>query len=168
MLFKQYYQPLVNYCFTLVKDRDDAEDIVQQTFASIWQKKEELDIQTSVKSYLYRAVHNAGLNKIKQNKVRASYASDAQYTMSMYTTHEPAEPDELKEKISAAIDQLPEQCGKIFRMSRFEEMKYQEIADTLGLSVKTVENQMGKALKILRETLKDHLVVVLIFLNELY
>lgn len=165
MLFKQYYQPLVNYCFTIVKDRNDAEDIVQQTFTQLWQKREELQIETSAKAYLYRAVHNAGLNKLRQNAVRTSYANDVRYTSDLHSA-ETAEPHDLKERIAAAIEQLPEQCGKIFKMSRFEEMKYQEIANALGLSVKTVENQMGKALKVLRETLKDYLVIVLLFLNE--
>ena len=127
-------------------------------------KKDTLEIQTSLKAYLYRAVHNAGLNRVKQNAVRKTYAADARFTMSLYTD-ETGEPDELKEKINQAIDHLPEQCGKIFRMSRFEEMKYQEIADALDISVKTVENQMGKALKILRETLRDYLSVLLIILG---
>lgn len=164
MLFKQYYQPLVNYCFTLVKDRADAEDIVQHVFSNLWQKKNELDIQISVKAYLYRSVYNAGLNRIKQNAVRASYASDARYVMASESV-ETGEHNELKEKISQAIEQLPEQCAKIFKMSRFDEMKYQEIADALNISVKTVENQMGKALKILREQLKDYLTIILIVLG---
>ena len=69
---------------------------------------------------------------------------------------------ELQEKINMASDRLPEQCAKIFRMSRFENLKYQEIADGLGLSVKTVENQMGKALKLMRESLKDYITLLLI------
>lgn len=166
MIFKQYYHQLVNYCFTIVKDRDDAEDIVQQTFTAFWQKRDQIEIQTSAKAYLFKSVYHAGLNKIKQNNVRTTYANDVRYTTPSFSDTQ-GEHYDLKQKMEESIDKLPEQCGKIFRMSRFDELKYQEIADRLGISVKTVENQMGKALKLMREMLKDYLVLIIVFLSEI-
>jgi len=88
-------------------------------------------------------------------------------TSSILFNNEEVQYKELQKKINSSIDGLPEQCAKIFKMSRFEYLKYQEIADRLNISVKTVENQMGKALKILRENMKEYLVVVLtIILNK--
>jgi RNA polymerase sigma-70 factor (ECF subfamily) len=80
--------------------------------------------------------------------------------------YEKLEQKELRKRLDAAIDLLPEQCGKIFKMSRYEHLKYQEIAEQLGLSIKTVENQMGKALKILRQQLKEYLPLLIIFLMK--
>jgi RNA polymerase sigma-70 factor (ECF subfamily) len=159
-VFKSYYAPLVGYGRTIVKDSDEAEDIVQQVFVSIWEKRTEMEVHTSLRGLLYRSVYNACLNRIKHNKIRMSYARETQLTNSSSFNQEDIRQKELQKKIDDAINSLPEQCGKIFKMSRFDEMKYQEIADKLGLSVKTVENQMGKALKIMRENLKDYLPIL--------
>lgn len=163
MLFNQYYKPLVNYSFTLLKDTGEAEDIVQQVYINVWQKRDELDIHTSPRAFLYKSVYNASLNRIKQNAVRASYSADAKQTAAVADTADAVVAKELKQKIDVAIDQLPEQCGKIFKMSRYGNLKYQEIANELGISIKTVENQMGKALKTLRITLKEYMPLLILF-----
>ena len=163
-VFNSHYAPLVGYGRTIIKDSDEAEDIVQQVFISIWEKRSDMEIHTSLRGLLYRSVHNACLNRIKHNKVRISYAKELTLTSSSSFTQEDIRQKELQKRIDDAVALLPEQCGKIFKMSRFDELKYQEIADQLGLSVKTVENQMGKALKIMRESLKDYLPALLIVL----
>jgi RNA polymerase sigma-70 factor (ECF subfamily) len=163
-VFNSYYKALVGYGRTILKDTDEAEDIVQQVFISIWEKRSEIEIHTSFRGLLYRSVYNACLNRIKHNTVRRSYEKEVQLTTSSSFTHEDIKQKELQKRIDDALNSLPDQCGRIFRMSRFEEMKYQEIADKLGLSVKTVENQMGKALRIMRENLKDYLPLLLIVL----
>jgi len=113
---------------------------------------------------IYKCIHNDSLNYLKREKVKASYQDFTLRTMD--TLSEPAsaraELSELEVKINAALNELPEQCRTIFQLSRFEELKYREIADELGLSVKTVENQMGKALKLMRIKLADFLVLVLL------
>ena len=162
LAFNKYYKPLVIYANTYIKDIPESQDIVQQVFVSVWEKRESIQIHTSLNSLLYKAVYNACLNKIKQLKVRTNHAKEVQFTAQASTLHETIQEKELQEKINMAIDRLPEQCAKIFRMSRFENLKYQEIADGLGLSVKTVENQMGKALKLMRESLKDYITLLLI------
>lgn len=165
MIFRDYYKPLVQYGTTILQDADETEDIVQQVFVSVWEKRTQLDIHTSVRALLYKAVHNACLNRIKHYKVRAVHAREWKATQSGEAdASDHLQADELNRRINSAIEMLPEQCRKIFRMSRFEQLKYQEIADRLGLSVKTVENQMGKALKVIRESLKDYLPLFILFL----
>ncbi len=163
MVFRDYYKPLVRYGNTFLKDSDEAEDIVQQVFVSFWEKRAQLDIHTSIRAILYKAVQNACLNKIKHQKVRNSYAEELKATTVYEDSSDPVQVTELNERIRLAMKNMPEQCGRIFKMSRFEQLRYQEIADQLGLSVKTVENQMGKALKIVREELKDYLPLLILF-----
>lgn len=168
MVFRTYYRPLCQYAYSFLNDRDEAEEVVQATFINVWDKREQVEIQTSLKAYLYRIVRNSCLNVIKHEKVKQqhvahqmAYGQAVHESVSQSVIH-----SELEEKISEAMKALPEQCRLVFQLSRFEELKYQEIADQLGISVKTVENQIGKALKIMREQLKDYLPLLLIFLNQ--
>lgn len=163
MVFRDYYKPLVRYGTTFLKDSDEAEDIVQQVFVSLWEKRTQLDIHTSIRAVLYKSVQNACLNKIKHLKIRNNYTEELKATAAYEDSSDPAQVNELNERIRMAMETMPEQCGRIFKMSRFEQLRYQEIADQLGLSVKTVENQMGKALKIVREELKDYLPLLILF-----
>jgi RNA polymerase sigma-70 factor (family 1) len=167
-VFHTHYKALAIYAKTILKDMDDAEDTVQQVFISIWEKRKTLEVHTSLKALLYKSVHNACLNRIKQQTVRTKYAAEVQYQAQEWKTDDGMQQKELQKHIEQALNALPEQCGKIFRMSRFEHLKYQEIADQLGLSVKTVENQMGKALKIMKVHLKDYLPIVLIIISQHY
>ena len=165
-VFQLYAENLVRYATTLVKNSDDAEDIVQQLFVALWDKKGIPDVSGSLKGYLYRSVYNSSLNKLKQLKVRESYATDMTYISDGQSAaaDEHVEHKETAKRIEAAIEELPEQCKLIFKMSRIEQLKYQEIADQLGLSVKTVEAQMGKALKHMRTRLKDYLPAFILYL----
>ncbi len=165
-LFKQYYQRLCTYAAGML-DADDAEEVVQQLFLNFWEKRLQLTISVSLKSYLYRAVHNACLNKIKQAKVRQLYAEEHIKTTAPGYEHTSQSlfKTELENQIHKAINTLPEQCRLVFKLSRFEEMKYAEIAEHLGISIKTVENHMGKALRIMREQLKEYLPVIALLLG---
>jgi RNA polymerase sigma-70 factor (ECF subfamily) len=167
MVFRDYYKPLVRYGNTFLKDSDEAEDIVQQVFVTLWEKRTQLDIHTSIRAVLYKSVQHACLNKIKHLKVRRVAAEELKANADQATHSDPVLELELQERIRKAMQHMPEQCGRIFSMSRFEQLRYQEIADQLGLSVKTVENQMGKALKIIREELKDYLPLLLLFLSQI-
>ncbi len=165
MLFNTYYDPLCRYANTYLNDPDEAEEIVQNSFLKIWEKRKHLSIGTSAKSYLYQIVRNACLNEIKHRKVKKLYGESVLRQGEHYqeSSEEQTIQLELSELITTAIENLPGQCQLIFRMSRFEELKYQEIADQLNLSIKTVENQMGKALRIMREGLKEYLPSIAIF-----
>lgn len=167
MLFRTYYQPLCNYAYTFVQNRDEAEEIVQSTFLSVWEKRENLEIRTAVKPYLYAMVRNACLNVLKHEKIKQQHAAVelAVAEKSVESVTRTVMASELETKIYEAMEKLPQQCRLIFKLSRFEELKYSEIAEQLDLSVKTVENQMGKALKIMREQLKDYLPLLIVLMN---
>ncbi|SMC95760.1 RNA polymerase sigma-70 factor [Pedobacter africanus] len=162
-LFKMHFKALHAYAIAILRDEDIAEEVVQNMFLKFWEKRELLNIQTSVKAYLYKCVYHDSLNLLKHEKIKTKYQDFATYTMNSH--NEPAsskvETSELERQIGLALNELPEQCRTIFQMSRFEELKYREIADQLGLSVKTIENQMGKALKIMRLKLADFLSLIL-------
>lgn len=159
VIFREHYPALCGYAHSFLKDTDDAEEEVQAMFLSIWEKRQTLVITSSLKAYLYRAVHNRCLNRLKHLSIRDEHRQHTLYTADQRA---PSPVDdlagqELAERIDAAIRQLPEQCRRIFVMSRFDELRYQEIADRLTLSVKTVENQIGKALRLLRDELGEFL-----------
>jgi RNA polymerase sigma-70 factor (ECF subfamily) len=165
-LFKAHFKALHAYAHTFLRDEEMAEEIVQNLFMKLWQKRELLQAHTSVKAYLYKCVHNDCLNHIKHLKIQGKYQEHALYTMDQHTeaaSHR-VELSELENRLGQALKELPEQCRAIFQMSRFEELKYKEIAEELGISIKTVENQMGKALRLLRLKLADFLLVLIALL----
>ncbi len=165
-VFRKYYQSLCNYACGILKDMDDAEEVVQSIFLKFWEQRESIEINVSLKSYLYRAVHNTCLNRLKHLKIQEVHKLYVgnYYEENHDSATEMMDKTDLESRISNALEKLPEQCRLIFKMSRFEELKYQEIADILGLSIKTIENQIGKALKIMRAELADYLPVVLFLL----
>jgi len=162
-MFRSYYERLCNYAHQLMQDQDEAEEMVQEVFVKIWDKRENLEIKLSLKSYLYKAVYNTCLNRLKQMK--NSKASSVENLQQSITDNGSIMIRELEKNIGKAIEKLPEQSRIIFKLSRFEELKYAEIAEHLNLSVKTVENQMGKALRVLRHELKDYLPFLLVILH---
>lgn len=169
-IFKGYYVRLCNFAYSFLEDKDEAEEVVQSTFLTIWEKHDSLEIQVSLKSYLYRSVHNSCLNKIKHSKVKQVHQESTKSKEEVFSddASEHIISKELEHQIEIAINALPPKCAMVFRLSRFENLSYAEIADQLGISVKTVENQMIKALKILREELKDYLpaLIWLLFLKK--
>lgn len=156
-LFRTYFQPLSLYAASIINSQEDGEEIVQDLFFQIWEKRQQLHITSSLKSYLYRSVRNRCLNFIKHQKVKEKYRQEAIQQFSEAINEPSSESSALKEKINAAIATLPARCREVFELSRFEGLKYREIAEVLGISPKTVEVQMGKALKTLRKELKAYL-----------
>jgi RNA polymerase sigma-70 factor (ECF subfamily) len=153
-LFTEHFEGLYLYAFTLLKSNEDAKDIVQQAFLRLWQKKNSLDIINSGKSYLYTSVYHLSLNAIRDKNVKEkkiehlSKKSESEF-------QNPLEISESRKRINTAIEELPARCKEVFIKSRFDGKKYTEIAVDMNISVKTVEAQMGKALKLLREKLSD-------------
>lgn len=168
MIFKTYYQPLCRYAYSFLQDKEEAEEVVQASLITVWEKRQSLSIETSLKSYLYRMVRNSCLNVIKHERVKQQHAAHELYVkeVAYESVAHKIQAAELETKIMQAMKVLPEQCRLVFQLSRFEELKYQEIADQLQISVKTVENHMGKALKLMREQLKDYLPLFLIFMKD--
>jgi len=154
-LFRSSYVSLIRYAKTLIKDHDTAEEIVQDLFFRFWQDKEKINIESSLNGYLFRSVHNRCLHHIEHKRVVERHAEEMSYRQ----TESPESPSdilsykELQDKIARILERLPEKCGKIFTMSRFEGLKYTEIAEKLSVSVKTVEANMGRALREFRKEL---------------
>jgi len=169
-IFRSYYSFLCSYANKYLKDTDVAEEIVQELFFQIWQKKDSLQITTSVKSYLFRSVHNSCINHIRQKTIHRKHEEIILSENIGSDAHDPDQHDEQgNEKIVRdAIDRLPTERRRIFIMSRFDELSYKEIAEKLRLSVKTVENQMGKALKFIRDELKDKIPLVILIIVEFF
>jgi len=156
-LFRSSYASLVKYARTLIKDHDTAEEIVQDLFFKLWQNKEKLKIESSLNGYLFRSVHNRCLHYIEHQKVVERHAQEMSYEQTI-TAESPSDIlhyKELQAKIARTIEGLPERCGQIFCMNRYEGLKYAEIAEKLSVSVKTVEANMGKALKEFRKALAE-------------
>ena len=173
--FHQYYESLHRYAYTILKDNHEAGDIVQLVFTKWWEKGENLIIHQDIRHYLYRTVHNQCLNSVRNKKNRKTYSKDFASQMQnivLIDSRDPIITREIVNKISHALETLPPQCKLIFHKSRFEEKKYAEIASELNLSIKTVEAQIGKALRILRQKLYEDNVSVLVllafFLNKMF
>jgi len=165
-LFKEHFKALHAYANVMLRDEILAEEMVQNVFLKLWEKRDDVSVEISVKAYLYKMVHNACLNHFKHSKTKARYEDYATHNMAGESDNatKQLELRELEERISEAMNDLPQQCRLIFQMSRFEELKYKEIAEQLGLSIKTVENQMGKALKLMRARLADFLPILFLWL----
>lgn len=156
-IFHAYYEGLCHYAFTLLRDMDDAEDVVQAMFLKIWEKRETLAITHTIKSYLYKSIYHQCINQFDRRTVRTRFQEQKAAVKYVAVQQPEVFPDELEERITTAINTLPKQCRRIFVMSRYQEMKYSEIAEALGISVNTIENQISKALKILRTHFDDEI-----------
>lgn len=165
-IFRAHYAALCTYANSLLKDAAEAEEMVQGTFLTLWEAREGVNIHTSLKSYLYRAVHNACLNRMKHYKVRLAHSTEYKNTNNeaVDTTLEQVQGSELERQIASAIDRLPKQCQTVFRLSRQQGLSYAEIAEQLGVSVKAVDKQIVRALRILREELHAYLPAILLFI----
>jgi len=165
-LFRTYFPPLCSFAQKYVGDADDAKDIIHQVFVGLWQKREEVDLGTSLKSYLFTGVHNRCLNHIRDRKKLVQFdAPKHESELGDYlASRDHLVASETEAKINKALDELPEKCREIFMMNRFDQLKYREIAEKLNISIKTVETQMSRALKTLREKLSDLITVLIIYL----
>ena len=161
-LFREYFPPLMAFAGKILGDEDDAREVVHQVFINLWEKRKEVDLSTSLKSYLFTSVHNRSLNVIRDRKKFTD--GDMPELAGEWDVSAQIESMELEEKIRESINALPEKCREIFELNRFSGLKYAEIATQLGISVKTVENQMTKALKILREQLGKYLTLLMFLL----
>ncbi len=171
VLFKQHFKPLCFLAQRYVKDLDMAREIVQESFMALWDKRGTIDASKAVKSYLSTVVYNKSLNYLRSAK---KFDKDLLISEQLITEPGGEYTDilvvkDIRLKIDQAIEELPEKCREIFLMNRYEQMKYQEIADKLQISVKTVETQMSKALQRMRVSLNEYLtllVLILYFLKK--
>ncbi len=157
-MFRHYYSFLCIAIAKILPDTHVAEDLAQDVFFDVWKKRDSLSINISLKAYLRRAAINKTLNYIRDRKIRWDDEEKIQSVESKTTSvTDKLAGEDLKKVIDEAIGKLPERCRLVFSLSRFEEMTYQEIADHLGISIKTVENQMIRALKLLKDDIGPYL-----------
>ncbi|MEO6915364.1 MAG: RNA polymerase sigma-70 factor [Chitinophagaceae bacterium] len=168
--FHLHYAPLCQYANGFLDDLDAAEDVVQDVFLKVWERKQDLLGKTDLRYYLYVAVRNNCISR-KRDKMktpvesaevdwnRISLADEKQEKSSNWDA-----PSVIKE----ALARLPKRCREVFILSRVSQLTYQRIAETMGISVKTVENQMGKAFRILKSYGRERNDIVLLLLIYLY
>jgi len=172
-LFREYYVSLCAYSRRYIYRKDIAEEIVSDIFMRIWETRETIKINTSVKAYLFHAVYNNSLNYLRKQKKKAvleeySWETSSENIGFADTSEEIEEQsmmlENINEKIEEAVSMLPKQQQKVFRLKRVEGKKTKEVAEIMGLSVKTIEMHLSKAILKLRQYLKDYLPSFLIFL----
>jgi RNA polymerase sigma-70 factor (ECF subfamily) len=164
VIFTKYYSDLVRFSFGFTHNADISEEIVQEVFLKFWENRSLLDIHTSLKSFLLKNVQNRSIDSLRHTDITNKYISLVlgHAIISQNDTENYILYSELQTNLNHALDKIPIQYAEVFRMSRMEALKYQEIADNLAISVRTVEARLSKALGMLREELKDFLLLGLI------
>ncbi len=159
--FRSLYQPLCYFALKYVSSHEIAEEIVQDLFYTLWEKHEEISINTSLKSYMYAATHNRCIKYLDHRRIEMKYEKYVRENTGTYAEQltDVNNLKEIQQIIDKTLSSLPEKCSRIFRMNRFEGLRYNDIAQKLSISVKTVEANMGKALKLLRKNLKAYVEI---------
>jgi len=162
--FELYFRVLVLFATKFSLDKETAEDLVQDVFVKLYEQKDRLQFHSSLKAFLYQSVRNRCIDLIRSSKTRERHHVEikAGAELEGLNSEELMIQSELEEKIFQSIQQLPEQCQLIFKMNRFEGKKNQEIAEALNISKRTVETQISKALKRLREDIYPYLDMIII------
>jgi len=158
-IFRQHYPSACRAIRRFIRDNNTVEDLAQDVFVRFWERRHKIEVKTSIGAYIHRMAINEALSFLrKQKKFQQDNIDDFSFANKESSSIEVMEGQELQQKIKRGIDSLPPKCRTVFLLSRHEELSYKEIALKLEISVKTVENQMGKALRVMREHLKDHLI----------
>ncbi len=164
ILFHYYYNYLCLYASKILNNNDEAEEIVQDFFVRLWEKREQVNIESSVKNYFFRSIKNLCINSIQHDKIKAKHAQKVISESETNTSGEEYFVDfDLIQKIEESVEALPKKRREIFRLSREEGLKYREIAEKLNVSIKTVETQMTLAIRTLREKLKKYTAFFMFF-----
>jgi RNA polymerase sigma-70 factor (ECF subfamily) len=157
-IFRANYALLVRVAEAMLRDRASAEEIAQDVMLELWRRRESLDVTESVRGYLLQATRNRSLNALRHRAIeRRSEPQLADGISRLPSTDASVREREIEVAIQAAIGELPDRCRQVFELSRIDGLKYAEIAARLGISVKTVEVQMGKALRVMRDRLRPWL-----------
>jgi len=169
-IFKEYYRDLVRFSFSITKNTDASEELVQDVFLKLWENRVSLIIHSSLRSYLLKTVQNASIDWLRHTNIKNKYASLVlQYPELLENdTENYIFQSELESDLLAALKKIPTPYSEAFSMSRVEALNYNQIAEKLGVSVRTVEVRIGKALSLLREELKDYLLTLLLLSQFFY
>jgi len=161
LIFNKYYKYLVVTAYNYLKDDEAAKDLVQDVFFRFWEKRSTISIDTSLKAFLRRSVVNKSIDEIRKKRIRwDEEITDANAPVERSNIQRVLETSELQSIIDKAIDSLPERCRVDFSLSRLEQKSHKEIAEALGISTKTIENQITKALKVIRSAVDKYSTVI--------
>jgi RNA polymerase sigma-70 factor (ECF subfamily) len=153
-IFRQHYAGLVGLAQGVVRERAIAEELAQDVMLELWRRRHTLSVEESLRAYLYRATRNRALNHVRHERVQRHGEPYARGEESAGpSAHHRLAEDEIHDALQQAVQSLPERCRQVFELSRGRGLRHTEIAEEMGISVKTVEAQMGKALRVLRERL---------------
>lgn len=153
-IFRSWYPALVRVAAALLREPDAAEEVAQDVLLELWRRRHLIDASVSLRGYLLRSVRNRSLNYLRHLKVRRDTEPDVEALYDApLRADQPIDARELHAAVTIAVRELPPRCREVFELSRVDGLKYAEIAEALGISQKTVEAQMGKALRILRQRL---------------
>ena len=169
-LFRKYYAALCRFSYAICLSKEDAEESIQDMFFNLWEKAPSLHIETSLKAYLYTSSRNYTLNTIKKRQTEQHHLNEYSEHEESHSTEEKIPDAEIGQLIQSGVNTLPEKCREIFTLCKYEGLTYEEIAEYLDISKKTIDNQMGIALRKLREYLHPKLkkiLVILLFLPHL-
>lgn len=166
LIFEAYYKYLVVTAYNLLDDDGRARDLAQDILFDFWQKRENLNIDFSLKAFLRKALVNRCIDEIRRRKSKKIDVLEEQQLERLDVGHfnDKLEEDDLKLILNQTIDRLPEKCRLVFKLSRFENLSHKEIAQQLDISTKTIENQITKALKHIRKSLEQYGKVIIWFL----
>jgi RNA polymerase sigma-70 factor (family 1) len=158
-MYQKYWEPLFRSAFSLLRDRPACEDLIQEVFINIWDHRKTLEISLSLKSYLYAAMRYAVYRQIRSGKGREDIFDAIVERLQTPAAYGQLEHREMLAQINAIVATLPEKCREVYQLSRDERLSHKEIASRLGISTKTVENQIAKALRHLRASLGNILTL---------
>jgi RNA polymerase sigma-70 factor (ECF subfamily) len=174
LIFNNFYHQLCRLSIYYLEDEDEAKGVVQEAFVKLWEIRNELNVESNLRNFLFTLVKNNCLNILNRRQILLKHHEKIrwmeihyQYESLSRIGNDYMEFNELKEKIDQAIQKLPEHCRVVFEMSRFEDLKNREIAEKLGVTQKTVEAHLTKSLKLLRNELKDYLPIIAVITQML-
>lgn len=161
ILFTRYYADLFRFSMTITRDKTAAEEIVQDLFVRFWEGRKVCKAIGSLKAYFLKSVQNRSIDWLRHESIRNNFtAMMLEHPLALQNdTENYILYTELEAKMQSALEKLPEECAAVFRKSRFEAFKYEEIAELMGISVRTVENRISKSIHLLRLQLKDFIVM---------
>ncbi|MBK8807097.1 MAG: RNA polymerase sigma-70 factor [Bacteroidales bacterium] len=163
-VFRHFHKELCNYIYKMVIDADEAQEIAQQCFVKLWEKRAEATQIVSLRAYLYRSAYNAAINRFRHDKIKQRYESEAQYLLeaTVYEDFENTYTEDLTDKLKHEVENLPEKNKEVFKLRFYEGLNTVQVGEHLGISPRTVETHVSNAYKILREKL-GHLLSCLLF-----
>ena len=162
-IFRKYYKALCGYVLGILGDEGQAEDVVQEVFIYFWEHREELKVENSLRAYVYTSVRHRALKLLQKQALIQKHSSKlTEFVEYMLSTEYTFEEEKAISKMKEVLQELPQQCLKVFLMSNLEEKKYSEIADELGISINTVKSHITKAYRMIRQQIPLDLSTILL------